>query len=120
MIHLQEAKNKFKQHVISYKTNDAGNLEIITEYKNANDFIKIEDNKITFCIQSGTARENGINGLQASDLILFIEELIKSLNNKFSCRENSITITKLQEAHHAQIDRTIDRIKRVVEGFLNK
>lgn len=38
------------------------------------------------------------------------------LQNKFSCKENAMTITKLEEALLWQNKRTADRIKRQVEG----
>ena len=37
-------------------------------------------------------------------------------NSKFSCRENSLAITKLQEALHWMQHRTADRESRKVEG----
>lgn len=114
--HLQEAKENFKQVLTSYKFNEKGNLEIVNEYAKADDFIQIEGNKITFTIQDGVISENGVNGIQASDLIGYSLELIKSVNNAFSCRENSITITKLEEALNAQNNKVIDRIKRNVES----
>ena len=36
--------------------------------------------------------------------------------SKFKCRENSLAITKLQEALHWMVHRTIDRETRSVEG----
>lgn len=44
-----------------------------------------------------------------------IERLV-DLNGKFSCRENSIAITKMQEALMWLNKRTEDRIDRGVEG----
>jgi len=116
MQHLHNAKENFRQVLTSYKFNEKGNLEIVNEYVKADNFINIEGNKISFTIQDGVISENGVNGIQASDLIGYSLELIKSVNNAFSCRENSITITKLEEALNAQNNRVIDRIKRNVES----
>lgn len=41
---------------------------------------------------------------------------LKDLNGRFSCRENSIAITKMEEALMWLNARTQDRIKRGVEG----
>ena len=74
-------------------------------------------NKVFFQIQDGPIGENGVNGLQATDMLFFCKELFKSLNSAFPCRENSLTITKIEEALHWQEARTKDRVKRKVEGF---
>ncbi len=71
---------------------------------------------ITFNIQSDPIGEVGINGLQAFDMLVYIKDLFKSLNDVFPCRENSLTITKLEEAIHWQEARTKDREERGVEG----
>jgi len=89
-----------------------------------NKFIKVknvEDVKglaplVTFEIQSDPISEVGINGCQVIDIIEFAKNLIKSLNDVFPCSENSIAITKLEEAIHWQNHRTAGRIKRGVEG----
>lgn len=117
MMHLQKALANFKPVVIKQTVNETGNLEIIQEFTDPNKFVNISgNNEITFKIQDGVISENGINGIQASDLIEYTLELIKSLNNEFPCRENSLTITKLEESLFFQKARTIERIKRNVEG----
>ena len=75
-----------------------------------------EGNKLHFKIQEGTIKEVGYNGLQATDLLFFTKELFKSLNKDFPCRENALTITKIEEAIHWQDARTKDREGRGVEG----
>jgi hypothetical protein len=116
MKHLLKAIEEFKPIVVKSTLNEKGNLEIIQEFINPRDFVICKDNEITFKIQDGVISENGVNGIQAVDLIRFTLELIKSLNNEFSCRENSITITKLEEAINSQENRTLNRIIRNVES----
>jgi len=116
MIFLEKALKNFKPVVIKHTKNENGNLEVIQEFTNPKDFVKLENNNISFQIQDGVINEVGVNGIQASDLIRYSLELIKALNESFPCRENSITITKLEEAINAQNMRTIDRINRNVEG----
>jgi hypothetical protein len=41
---------------------------------------------------------------------------LQSLNEAFPCRENALTITKIEEAIHWQNARTKDRLSRKVEG----
>ena len=82
----------------------------------ASPFVEVNNNKITFTIQDGTIPENGVNGMQAMDIILVLRELFDAMNKDFPCRENSLTITHLDEAYHWQLRRTIEREKRGVEG----
>lgn len=82
--------------------------------------IKVEDNKVIFWIQDGPIKEHGINGIQAVDMLEYNLELFKSLNKAFPCRENALTITKIEEAIHWQTARTTDRVKRDVEGKSEK
>jgi hypothetical protein len=85
--------------------------------KAINDFISIEGNELKVKIQDGVIPVHGVNGIQVTDLLKYVNEVFKSLNNAFPCRENSLTITKIEEAIHWQDARTKDRQKRKVEGL---
>jgi len=88
------------------------------------DFIQIENTEdvkgiapiIKFTIQSDPISEVGVNGCQALDMLKYVKCLFESLNKAFPCRENSLTITKIEEAIHWQDARTKDRQNRGVEG----
>lgn len=71
---------------------------------------------VSFTVQSDPIKEVGVNGLQASDMLHYVKCLFESLNEAFPCRENALTITKIEEAIHWQEARTKNRIKRGVEG----
>ena len=71
---------------------------------------------VTFRGQSGPIREVGVNGCQIDDLITFALGTIQVFNKKFPCRENSLAITKLEEALHWLEARRVDREDRGVEG----
>ena len=87
-------------------------------------FIKLENTEdvkgvapiVSFTIQSDPIGEVGVNGCQALDMLKYAKCLFQSLNDAFPCRENSLTITKIEEAIHWQEARTKDRLKRQVEG----
>ena len=74
---------------------------------------------IKFTVQSDPISEVGVNGVQVLDMLEYTKCLFQSLNESFPCRENALTITKIEEAIHWQHARTRDRINRQVEG-LNK
>lgn len=71
---------------------------------------------VSFTIQSDPISEVGVNGVQALDMLKYTKCLFQSLNEAFPCRENALTITKLEEAIHWQDARTKDRQRRSVEG----
>ncbi|WP_221775040.1 hypothetical protein [Listeria booriae] len=66
--------------------------------------------------QEGTVLDAGVNGAQVNDVLELALERLRELNKQFPCRENAVTITKLEEAILWQNKRTNDRIKRGVEG----
>ena len=72
---------------------------------------------ISFRIQNGPVKEVGVNGCQLTTLIATAKIMLEELNKKFPCRENSMTITKLDEALMWQDKRTKDRELRNVEGL---
>ena len=91
-------------------------------------FIEIENSEdikgiapiVKFTLQSDPIGEVGVNGCQALDLLIYVKHLFTSLNEAFPCRENSLTITKIEEAIHWQDARTKDRQSRQVEGTNQK
>jgi hypothetical protein len=66
--------------------------------------------------QNGPVKEAGVNGLQNEQLIAVLVHRLGVLNKAFPCRENSIAITKLEEARLWLEKRTADRKARGVEG----
>ena len=89
------------------------------------DFIQIDNESdvkgvapvVKFTIQSDPIGEVGVNGCQALDMLEYTKCLFQSLNDEFPCRENTLTITKIEEAIHWQEERTRNRIRRGVEGY---
>jgi hypothetical protein len=55
-------------------------------------------------------------GTTLEDMLLVSIARLKSLNNRFACRENSLAITKMEEALMWLNARTADRVARGVEG----
>jgi len=67
--------------------------------------------------QEGPIKECGVNGVHNEDLIaMVICRLEHFQKSEFSCRENAIAITKLEEALLWLRKRTMGREKRGVEG----
>ena len=66
--------------------------------------------------QHGTIPENGINGVTNEAVLALLAMRIRALNQKFPCRENSIAITKIEEARLWLQERTRVREEQGVEG----
>ncbi len=103
------------------KFNESGAMDykwFETEIRpNFNIFLRHDVDSISFNMLTKPASEGGdLNKCQWSDLVATGLEQLKYFNNKFPCRENALTITKLEEALMWNDKRTQDRIKRNVEG----
>lgn len=70
---------------------------------------------ITF--QHGPVGEVGHNGLTNEAILAIVADRLREFNKgAFLCRENSIALTKIEEALHWLHARTQDRMDRGVEG----
>lgn len=80
-------------------------------------YVRHDKNSLSFTIQNGPIKESGVNGCQVDTIIAAARTIIDGLNSKFPCRENSMAITKLDEALMWLNKRKIDRESRGVEGY---
>lgn len=81
------------------------------------EFIEVTDeNAVAFAVQDGPIGENGVNGIQAVDIVKFGGAVIASLNEDFPCKENEETLRHIDAAVFYQDERTKDREERGVEG----
>jgi hypothetical protein len=79
-------------------------------------YVRQDVNSISFTIQNGPIKENGVNGCQVDTIIETAKLIIEGLNKKFPCNENILAITKLDEAIMWLAKRKKDRENRGVEG----
>lgn len=80
-------------------------------------YVRHDKNSISFTLQNGPVKESGVNGCQVDTLIEAAKMIIEGLNQEFPCRENSLAITKLDEALLWLGKRKAEREKRGVEGL---
>lgn len=83
-------------------------------------YVRHDVGSIAFTIQNGPIKEHGLNGCQVDTIIETAKIMIEGLSAKFPCRENSMIITKLDEALMWSAKRKADREKRGVEGQSKK
>lgn len=109
MRHIEKALLKLRESNLSKNYGSFIELENVEDVKGVAPVVK-------FTIQSDPIGEVGVNGVQAFDMLEYVKCLFQSLNDAFPCRENALTITKIEEALHWQEARTKDRMNRNVEG----
>lgn len=80
------------------------------------EYVYVATSNVTFTGQRGPIKDAGVNGCQIDTIIEFARKTLEVFNKKFPCRENSLAITKLQEAETLLRERTRDREERGVEG----
>ena len=71
--------------------------------------------------QNGPILEAGVNGISGEALLAVVIDRLRSFQaGPFSCRENSLALTKLEEGLMWLQKRTRDRLARGVEGTNQK
>lgn len=71
----------------------------------------------TIQFQDGPLKEDHIDGVHNEDLILMVMARLEAFQKgQFSCRENAIALTKLEESLMWLSKRTLARKQRGVEG----
>lgn len=79
----------------------------------------IKECQISF--QNGPIAEVGFNGISNESLLAVVEHrLLGFQSGPFACRDNAIALTKIQEAMMWLQKRTMDRMRRGVEGTNQK
>ena len=104
-----------ERHVVKALNNMKSTNKTFVEIFNGTDMKGVAP-IVQFTIQSDPIGEVGVNGCQALDMLEYVKCLFESLNAASPCRENALTITKIEEAIHWQDARTKDRLARQVEG----
>jgi len=71
--------------------------------------------------QDGSIKEVGVNGVTHEALLAIVIDRLQCFQKgPFACRENAIALTKIEEAMHWLQHRTNERLRRGVEGTMNK
>lgn len=67
--------------------------------------------------QNGPIQEAGVNGISQEALLTILIDRLRSFQaGPYACRENALALTKMEEALMWLQKRTLDRIRRGVEG----
>jgi hypothetical protein len=107
--------------------NDALKIEVLDERGpgNANHIYAITSPSIddgqrdsqTIQFQNGPITEAGVNGISNEALLAIVQDRLEGFQSgQYSCRENAIALTHVQDAMHWLQHRTRERLARGVEG----
>jgi len=67
--------------------------------------------------QNGPINEVGVNGITQEALLAIVADRLRSFQSgPYACRENALALTKIEEAQHWLQSRTMNRMRRGVEG----
>lgn len=71
----------------------------------------------TIYFQNGTIPEKGVNGVTHEVLLAIVADRLRSFQaGPFACKANACALTHIEEAMHWLQQRTIERMRRGVEG----
>ena len=108
---INPMNDKLEIHVVDKPGSGGANHEYL---------IVNPDNKYFECsidFQNGPINECGINGITQEILLAIVIDRLKSFQSgPFPSRENEKALTHCEEALHWLQQRTLDRIRRGVEG----
>lgn len=112
---MDELREKFPE-----KFNESGSMDYKWFEKDIRPtnfvYIRNDVNSLSFTIQNGPIKENGVNGCQVDTIVEAAKAILEGLNKNFPCGENAMAIIKLDESLMWLNKRKRDRINRNVEG----
>lgn len=72
---------------------------------------------VDIVFQNGAIPEAGVNGLTHEALLAIVADRLRSFQDgPFKCKANACALTHIEEAQHWLQQRTIERMRRGVEG----
>lgn len=111
-IHDHEINEFNSEHISVVVRELAHEYEILVDGQRGEDGVLIK-------FQNGPVKEVGANGITDEALLAVVLDRLRTFQDgKFRCRENAMTITKLEEALHWLEHRSKARERRGVEGTL--
>lgn len=80
-----------------------------------------DETRATVLFQNGPINEVGVNGLTHEALLAIVADRLRSFQaGPYSCKANACALTKIEEAQHWLQSRTLERMRRGVEGTHEK
>lgn len=109
--------NSFNREHVSIVADEAGNGGASHVYNIGLHTEQTATSGAHIHFQNGAVKEVGVNGITDEALLaVLIDRLQGFQRGQFSCRENALALTKMEEAMHWLQHRAQDRERRGVEG----
>jgi len=84
---------------------------------NASDSRIDDRDRVSILFQNGPIAEAGVNGLTHEALLAIVADRLRSFQKgPYACKANACALTHIEEAMHWLQQRTIERMRRGVEG----
>ena len=86
--------------------------------RHPDDFTKLQETRpAEILFQNGPIPETGVNGLTHEVLLAIVADRLRGFQSgPFASRHNALALTKIEEAQHWLQQRTLERMRRGVEG----
>ena len=98
----------------------ANHAYLITGFDNTTNPSDPDDQDPDACLilfQNGPIAEVGVNGVTQEALLAVVADRLRSFQKgPFACKANACALTHIEEAQHWLQQRTIERMRRGVEG----
>jgi hypothetical protein len=79
--------------------------------------VAADETAVVIRFQNGPINEAGVNGLTQEVLLAIVADRLRSFQKgPYSCKANACALTHIEEAQHWLQQRTIERMRRGVEG----
>lgn len=88
-----------------------------SNHLNPSDPDDVDEDACLILFQNGPIAEVGVNGVTHEALLAIVADRLRSFQKgPFSCKANACALTHIEEAMHWLQQRTIERMRRGVEG----
>jgi hypothetical protein len=78
---------------------------------------RIDPTSLLILFQNGPINECGVNGITQEVLLAIVADRLRSFQQgPYACKANACALTHIEEAQHWLQQRTIERMRRGVEG----
>lgn len=92
-------------------------FELSTNKSAGDGLLQNASKEVVIYFQNGPIPENGVNGLTQEVLLSIVADRLRSFQaGPFACKANACALTHIEEAQHWLQQRTIERMRRGVEG----
>ena len=102
-----------------YQVSGFDNTDNVMQTTETPDFDRGRSLQIVF--QNGPINEVGVNGITQEVLLAIVADRLRSFQKgPYACKANACALTHIEEAQHWLQQRTLERMRRGVEGTHNK